>query len=79
MTGEDLIQSSAAYVRTSDPDGLTARGLSTPVVMGGILPADDHAELRRLGVVQIYGPDTPLERIVAEVRSLAETARKEQP
>jgi methylmalonyl-CoA mutase, C-terminal domain len=35
---------------------------------GGIVPDDDKAELKRLGVAEIFGPGTPLSEIVEWVR-----------
>jgi len=31
---------------------------------GGIIPEDDAAELKKMGVVEIFGPGTPLQAIV---------------
>ncbi len=41
------------------------------VVVGGIIPADDAANLRRLGVAEVFQPGTPLETIVEFIRSVA--------
>jgi methylmalonyl-CoA mutase, C-terminal domain len=35
---------------------------------GGIIPADDIAELKRLGVAEIFTPGTPLDEIIAWLR-----------
>ena len=40
------------------------------VVIGGIIPDDDVAPLKALGVAGIYGPGTSLTDIVADVRRL---------
>lgn len=41
------------------------RGLQhVGVIVGGIIPDTDHAELKRLGVATIFGPGTPLESII---------------
>ncbi|MHB8419759.1 MAG: cobalamin B12-binding domain-containing protein [Myxococcales bacterium] len=42
-----------------------------PVVVGGVVPTADHAALRELGVAEIFGPETPLPRVVSAVRGLA--------
>jgi len=42
-----------------------------PVVVGGIIPDADAAELKRMGVAAVYQPGAGLEEIVTEVRSLA--------
>ena len=51
---------------------LRARGLEdVPVICGGIIPQRDAEELKALGVKEVYGPGTPFEAIVADVRRLA--------
>jgi methylmalonyl-CoA mutase C-terminal domain/subunit len=50
---------------------LDRRGASDiKVVGGGIIPADDIAELERSGVVKIFTPGTPTSQIVEFVSSL---------
>jgi methylmalonyl-CoA mutase C-terminal domain/subunit len=46
--------------RALDQAGMSA----TPVLVGGIIPEEDHAELRALGVREILGPGTPLDLLV---------------
>jgi methylmalonyl-CoA mutase C-terminal domain/subunit len=36
---------------------------------GGIIPADDANELKSMGVVEIFGPGTPLQTIITFVNS----------
>ncbi len=43
----------------------------TLVLVGGIIPDDDEAELKRLGVAEVFGPGTPMEETVAFVREHA--------
>lgn len=38
------------------------------VIMGGIIPEDDIPELKRRGVAEVFGPDTPVREIVRFVR-----------
>src|SRR5437667_11281577 len=45
-------------------DELTARQAEIPVVVGGIIPAADHARLRALGVAAVFGPESPLDAVV---------------
>ncbi len=40
-------------------------GENIMVFGGGIIPADDAAELKRMGVAEIFGPGTPIAEIVA--------------
>ena len=52
-------------------DLLRQNGLEdVKVVIGGIIPDDDVAPLRALGIAGIYGPGTSLTDIVADVRRL---------
>jgi len=49
-------------------DGLRAAGVTVPVVVGGIIPANDAAELRAAGVARVFTPrDFALTEIVAEL------------
>jgi methylmalonyl-CoA mutase C-terminal domain/subunit len=44
-------------------------GLSdVAVFLGGIIPDEDLAELRRIGVRAVYGPGAPLDEIVQDIR-----------
>jgi len=53
---------------------LRAAGLShIPVVVGGIIPEDDAARLRAMGVARVYTPkDFELNRIMFDIVALAE-------
>ncbi|WP_259942543.1 methylmalonyl-CoA mutase family protein [Jannaschia sp. W003] len=51
---------------------LRAEGMAIPVVVGGIIPDEDAARLRALGVARIYTPkDFELNRIMGDVVELA--------
>jgi ethylmalonyl-CoA mutase len=55
--------------------GLAAAGLAVPVVVGGIIPDDDAAELRRAGVKRVYTPkDFDLTRLMDEIVDVVEEA-----
>lgn len=43
-------------------------GLDTPVIIGGIVPADDVAALTDAGVAAVLGPGAPAEDVVRAVR-----------
>ncbi|MHB1846794.1 MAG: cobalamin B12-binding domain-containing protein [Deltaproteobacteria bacterium] len=58
---------------------LLRRGAEIPLLLGGVIPAEDHAELRALGVSAIFGPETPLDDIVVAVRGLATGAKDASP
>lgn len=50
---------------------LQKRGVNTPVIVGGIIPAHDYDKLKALGVAAVFGPESPLAAVVAAVRALA--------
>ncbi len=43
-----------------------------PVFVGGIIPPDDVQKLLEIGVVRVFGPGTPLSKIVQEVKDVLE-------
>ena len=46
-------------------EALAKRGLQgLPLVVGGIIPAEDRAELERAGVAGVFGPGTTSEELV---------------
>ena len=53
--------------------GLSEAGLDVPVVVGGIIPADDARALRAAGIAGVYTPkDYDLARIMAEIVQIIE-------
>jgi (2R)-ethylmalonyl-CoA mutase len=55
-------------------EGLRQAGLTTPVVIGGIIPDADAATLKARGVAAIYTPkDFDLNRIMLDIVALADT------
>ena len=51
---------------------LKDRGVTdTPIIAGGIIPPQDHAALRDLGITKVFGPGTPLTQIVSAIREVA--------
>lgn len=40
----------------------------TLILVGGIVPDDDEAELKELGVAEVFGPGTPMEETIEFVR-----------
>ncbi|HMO08552.1 MAG TPA: protein meaA [Paracoccaceae bacterium] len=57
-------------------DRMRAAGLGTvPLIVGGIIPEEDAARLRALGVAAVYTPkDFELNRIMLDIARLADTA-----
>ena len=51
--------------------GLKARGLELPVIVGGIIPPADVAALREQGIAAYFGPGTPMKEIVAFMNGLS--------
>jgi len=43
----------------------------TLILVGGIIPEDDEAELKALGVAEVFGPGTPMAETVEYVREHA--------
>src|SRR5467141_5304041 len=52
-------------------DELRQRSADIPVVVGGIIPAVDRQPLRAMGVSAVFGPESPLGKVVETVRALA--------
>ena len=51
-------------------EGLKAAGAGdVGVLAGGIIPPEDADELKRLGVVAVHGPGTPLKMIVESIQT----------
>lgn len=48
----------------------------TILIVGGVIPDEDAAELRRLGVAEILGQGSSPEHIVSSFRSLVEAHRR---
>jgi len=43
----------------------------TLILVGGIIPDDDKAELKEMGVAEVFGPGTPMEETIDFVRENA--------
>lgn len=46
------------------------------VVLGGIVPEQDIAEVKRQGVAEVFGPGTPLKNIVEFIRTHVDPSRQ---
>lgn len=51
-------------------DALRAEGADVVIVLGGVIPAEDHQRLHELGVAEIYPPGTMVARIAERLREL---------
>lgn len=58
-------------------EGLKREGIldDTVVLVGGIIPADDAAYLKSLGVTEVFGPGADLDDVVATTRTLVQARR----
>jgi len=54
-------------------EALRAKGLDTPVVVGGIVPAVDLDRMREAGIAAVLGPGASPEEVVAAVSDAAST------
>lgn len=51
------------------------KNLDIPVFVGGIIPRDDAEKLKQMGITEVYGPGTPLSKIVEDIRSICALKR----
>ncbi len=58
---------------------LRDEGLSTAVVVGGIVPDADVETLKRAGVAAVLGPGASNDEVVATMRDAGEAARAARP
>jgi len=57
-------------------NGLKEKGLGDVIVLaGGIIPDDDIPELKKLGIMAVYGPGTPVARIADFIRETVPQSR----
>ncbi|ANQ54040.1 methylmalonyl-CoA mutase [Thermosipho affectus] len=42
---------------------------NVPVFVGGIIPANDAVELKKMGIKEVFGPGTPLNTIVKKIQN----------
>ncbi|HNV06529.1 MAG TPA: cobalamin B12-binding domain-containing protein [Petrotogaceae bacterium] len=44
--------------------------INVPIFLGGIIPADDIPELKKMGVNEVFGPGTSFEDIIKRVKEI---------
>jgi methylmalonyl-CoA mutase C-terminal domain/subunit len=71
VVGLSLLSGAHLTLAPAVVDALRAIDLHVPVVVGGIVPDADRAELEAAGVAAVLTPGASAEEIVATVRSLA--------
>ena len=51
-------------------DALRAKGSDIPVIVGGIVPSNDLADMKAAGVAAVFGPGASAEEMVREINLL---------
>jgi LAO/AO transport system ATPase len=49
-----------------------------PIVVGGIIPEDDHQPLRDAGIDGVFNPGTPMKAVIESLRQLADRRRSQR-
>ena len=49
-----------------------------PVIVGGIIPEQDHQDLKKEGVAAVFNPGTPMSRIIEQITELAESRHQQR-
>ena len=77
VIGLSILSGSHIPLITETLERMRAAGLGhVPLVVGGIIPEDDAARLRAMGVAAVYTPkDFELNRIMMDIVGLVDTAR----
>ena len=57
-------------------DGLKEKGLNIPVIIGGIIPDQEHDKLLKIGVARVFGPGSPDETIIQGVNQAIDESKK---
>jgi (2R)-ethylmalonyl-CoA mutase len=80
VVGLSILSGSHLALVPETLSALREAGVSAPVVVGGIIPDADRAELEAMGVARVYTPkDFRLARIVADMAELARDHRLSTP
>lgn len=53
---------------------LKAKESNIPLFVGGIIPDEDAIQLKKLGVIEVYGPGTPTNVIIQKIKGYFENA-----
>jgi ethylmalonyl-CoA mutase len=71
VVGLSILSGSHASLVPEVVEGLRREGSDAPVVVGGIIPADDAEDMRKAGVAAVYTPkDYEVTRLIAEIAEL---------
>ena len=73
--GLSILSGSHLHLVPEVVEGLRSAGHDVPVVVGGIIPAEDAAKLREAGVAAVFTPkDYDLTQVLVDVAELAAPA-----
>jgi (2R)-ethylmalonyl-CoA mutase len=80
VVGLSILSGSHMALVPETLEQLRTAGVDAPVVVGGIIPDADAAELEAMGVARVYTPkDFRLARIMADIAELARVRRETGP
>jgi (2R)-ethylmalonyl-CoA mutase len=80
VVGLSILSGSHLALVPETLERLRAAGVDAPVVVGGIIPDADAAELEAMGVAHVYTPkDFRLARIMGDIADLARSRRENGP
>ncbi len=80
VVGLSILSGSHLALVPETLERLREAGVDAPVVVGGIIPDADSAELRDMGVAHVYTPkDFRLARIMGDIAELARIRRTHSP
>jgi ethylmalonyl-CoA mutase len=80
VVGLSILSGSHLALVPETLERLREAGVDAPVVVGGIIPDADSAELRDMGVARVYTPkDFRLARIMGDIAELARIRRTHSP
>lgn len=74
LVGISLLSGAHMALARQIIDALREARVDAPLVVGGTIPPDDAAELRRAGVAAVFPAGSALPDVVSEVLALAGTA-----
>ena len=80
VVGLSILSGSHLALVPETLERLREAGVDAPVVVGGIIPGADAAELEAMGVARVYTPkDFRLARIMGDIAELARVRRETSP
>ncbi len=71
VIGLSILSGAHIGLVTAVQDLMKKQSLSTPIFVGGIIPAEDAQQLKKQGVAAVFGPGSSIAEIAEKVRELA--------